>query len=101
PRREQFKALYRLLDETGMSIAEMGLRFVIANPAVHTVLTGARSVGEVEENAAAVERGPLPADLIARINKIAAMVPFRPFEEPFGMGGCLANPGQYGGLGSA
>ena len=34
---------------------------------------------------AAVEKGPLPADVLARIDEIAAMVPFRPFEEPFGL----------------
>ena len=28
PRKEQFKALYRLLDETGMDIIEMSMRFV-------------------------------------------------------------------------
>jgi hypothetical protein len=56
---------------------------------------------EVEENVAAVERGPLAADIIARINKIAAMVPFRPFEEPFGVGWCFANPGKYKGPGIA
>jgi len=83
PRREQFKALYSLLDEAGMSIAEMALRFCITNPSVDCVLTGARSTAEVEMNAASVEKGPLPPDLVARIDRIAGMVPFRPFEEPF------------------
>jgi aryl-alcohol dehydrogenase-like predicted oxidoreductase len=32
PRREQFKALYAFLDEIKMSIAEVGLRFVLSNP---------------------------------------------------------------------
>ena len=40
PRREQFRALYRLLDETGMGIVEMAIRFVISNPSVVCVLTG-------------------------------------------------------------
>ncbi|HEY65719.1 MAG TPA: aldo/keto reductase [Caldilineae bacterium] len=83
PRREQFKRLYALLDEIEMSLPELALRFVISNPDISTVLMGARSVAEVEANVRAVEKGPLPADILARIQEIAAMVPFRPFEEPF------------------
>ncbi len=83
PRREQFQRLYALLDEIGMPLPELALRFVISNPDISTVLMGARSVAEVEANVRAVEAGPLPADLLARIREIAAMVPFRPFEEPF------------------
>ncbi|MEZ4737090.1 MAG: aldo/keto reductase [Caldilineaceae bacterium] len=85
PRREQYKRLYALLDEIEMPLPELGLRFVISNPDISTVLMGARSVEEVEANVAAVEKGPLPADLLARLQEIAAMVPFRPFEEPFSM----------------
>ena len=96
PRREQFKALYALLDEVGMSLPEMGLRFILSNPDVTCVLMGARSAQEVEQNAAAVAKGPLPKSLLKRIDKISAMVPFRPFEEPFGLGWILASPGYKG-----
>lgn len=99
PRREQYRALYRLLDELGMSLPELALRFVVSNPDVSCVLTGARSVGEVEANVAAVHKGPLPADVIARLDHIAAMVPFRPFEEPFGLP--FGRSDQYRGPGHA
>ena len=82
PRREQLRRLYALLDELDMPITELALRFVISNPDVSLTLMGARSVAEVEANAAAVEKGPLPAALLARLDEIAATVPFRPFEEP-------------------
>jgi len=85
PRRAQYRALYALLDEIGLPIAEVALRFVLSNPDVSTTLMGARSVDEVEQNVAAVEKSPLPAEVIKRLNEIAAMVPFRPFEEPFGL----------------
>lgn len=85
PRREQFQALYQLQKEAGMSLPEMAIRFVISNPDISTTLMGARSVHEVEENVAAVEKGPLSADLLRRIDEISGMVPFRPFEEPFGL----------------
>jgi aryl-alcohol dehydrogenase-like predicted oxidoreductase len=85
PRREQFKALYALLDEIQIPIAELGMRFVLSNPDFSCVLTGARSVQEVELNLAAQAKGPLAADILRRLDKLAAMVPFRPYEEPFGM----------------
>lgn len=85
PRRAQYQALYRLLDELEMPVAELALRFVISNADISTTLMGARSVSEVEQNVAAVERGPLPADVLARVMEIAAMVPFRPTEELHGL----------------
>ncbi|MCC8108962.1 MAG: aldo/keto reductase [Planctomycetes bacterium] len=83
PRREQFKALYKLLDDSGMSIIEMAIRFVASNPMIDVVLAGARSVREFDENFSVVEKGPLPADILARLDEINAMVPFRPTYEQF------------------
>jgi len=85
PRRAQYRALYAFLDEIGLPLAEVALRFVISNPDISCVLSGARSPQEIEQNVAAVEKGPLPADILKRLDEIAAMVPFRPFEEPFGL----------------
>lgn len=85
PRRKQYIALYDFLDEIGLSLPEAGLRFVISNPDISCVLMGARSPEEVDQNAAAAAKGPLPADVLQRLREIAAMVPFRPFEEPFSM----------------
>jgi aryl-alcohol dehydrogenase-like predicted oxidoreductase len=85
PRREQYRRLYAFLDEIDVPIAELALRFALSHPAVSMVLMGARRAEETEENAATVEKGPLPSDWLERLNEIAAMVPFRPFEEPFGL----------------
>lgn len=84
-RRAQFRALYAFLDELDMPIHELGLRFAISNPDVSTVLVGARSVAEVESSVEAVEKGPLGADVLARLQEIADMVRFRPYEEPAGV----------------
>jgi aryl-alcohol dehydrogenase-like predicted oxidoreductase len=84
-RRKQFQALYDFADEVGMTLPELALRFVISNPDIGCMLMGARSEREVELNVASVERGPLPASMLDRLDEIAAMVPFRPFEEPFGL----------------
>jgi aryl-alcohol dehydrogenase-like predicted oxidoreductase len=85
PRREQFKRLYALVRELDMSLPELALRFVISNSDISTVLMGARSAAEVEQNVRAVEAGPLSQDVLDAIHEIAGMVPFRPFEEPFSL----------------
>ncbi len=85
PRRAQYRALYALLDELRMPLPELGLRFVLSNPAVSCVLMGARTPEEVEKNVAAVEPGGLSPGVLQRVNEIAAMVPYRPYEEPFVM----------------
>lgn len=85
PRRAQFKRLYALVAELDMSLPELAIRWVISNPVVSTVLTGARSVREVEQNVGYVGAGPLPDEVMRRVQEIADMVPYRPFEEPFGL----------------
>lgn len=100
PRREQFRALYALVDETGIPLPEMGLRFVLSNPDVDCVLMGARSAGEVEQNVASANKGALPEDVLRRLDAIAAQVPFRPYGEPIGLGWILGAPLNYRGMGA-
>ena len=99
-RRAQLKALYAFSQECGLSLPELGIRFVLGNPDVHCVLMGARSEAEARQNVAAGGAGALPEDVLARLERIAAMVPFRPFGEPFGIGWFLGNPSSYKGPGA-
>ncbi len=59
----------RLKDELpdGMSLPEMALRFILAHPAVSTVIPGMRRIGHVEANMAAGDGPGLPPDLVARL----------------------------------
>lgn len=98
-RRRQFLAFYEFLDELGMPIVELCLRFALSNPDAHSVLIGPKTAAQVEESVAAAAKGPLPADVLARLDEIAAMVPFRPFEEPMILP--LSKPGSYYGPGMA
>ncbi|MDA3032311.1 MAG: aldo/keto reductase [Actinomycetota bacterium] len=82
PRREQFRRLYELLDELDMPITELAHRFLLSDPKISCVLSGARSDSEILSNVAASEADPLGADLIHRLNEIAELVPFRPYDEP-------------------
>ena len=81
-RHQQFLALYKLLDETGLSLPELSIRFTSAHPAVSTVLLGTSNAGHLEAAVRDLEKGPLANELIERIDAIAAMLPYRPFEEP-------------------
>ncbi len=94
PRREQFKALYAFLDEIDMDIVECAMRFAASNPDVDCIMNGGRDDDQITQNVEAVAKGPLPADILARLQTIHDMVPFRPFEEPFGM--YLGNDSRYG-----
>ncbi|TWT95664.1 aldo/keto reductase [Neorhodopirellula pilleata] len=81
-RQRQFGEYYRLLDESGISAVEMCLRFAISDPNVSTIPVGCKTVEHLEASVTAVEKGPLPIDVLSRLDEIAAMVPTRPFEEP-------------------
>jgi aryl-alcohol dehydrogenase-like predicted oxidoreductase len=94
PRRDQLRALYALVDDLGMPLTDLAIRWVISDSRVDTTLMGARSAQEVEMNVAAVEAGPLPPDVMKRLEEIGDLVPFRPFSEPFGCQ--LGNPGYRG-----
>ena len=84
-RQNQFRQLYALADEIALPLPELALRFCLSHPAVSTVLTGVCSVAEVEQNVAAAERGVLSAPVLQRLDEIAALVPFRPADEPWGL----------------
>lgn len=99
PRQQQLLAFYQLLDQSGLNIVELCLRFALSNPVIHAVLIGPKTAAQVEASVAAAEKGPLPADIMGRLDEIAAMVPFRPFEEPMILP--LNNPQGYWGPGIA
>jgi len=51
----------------GSSLPEMSLRFILNNPDVGTIIPGMRKIRNVESNLAASDKGPLPADLHAKL----------------------------------
>jgi aryl-alcohol dehydrogenase-like predicted oxidoreductase len=62
PSVERADALKPLVPE-GISMADMALRFILNNPTVSSIIPGMRKVRHVEQNIAASDAGPLPADL--------------------------------------
>ncbi len=53
----------------GMSLPEMAMRFILANPDVSTIIPGMRKLHHVETNLACSDAGPLPADLMSELRK--------------------------------
>jgi aryl-alcohol dehydrogenase-like predicted oxidoreductase len=99
PRQQQLLAFYAFLDEVGLPIVELALRFALSCPGFGSILIGPKTADQVEQAVAAVARGPLPADVLARLDALAALVPFRPFEEPMILP--MARPDDYRGPGLA
>ena len=62
---EQMKPLYdRYEDQT---MAQVSLRFCITHPACHTVIPGAKTPQQVEDNCATSDLGPIPDDEISEL----------------------------------
>jgi aryl-alcohol dehydrogenase-like predicted oxidoreductase len=62
PTVDRVEALKPLVPE-GMTLPEMALRFILANPSVSTIIPGMRSRKNVRANMAASDAGPLPDEL--------------------------------------
>jgi len=52
-----------LQKESGLSLATLAVRYVLAEPTHGMILVGAARPCEIEEAALAAQAGPLPADL--------------------------------------
>lgn len=55
--------LYDLQRESRLSLVTLGVRFLVGDPQISTILVGAASPAELEESVAAAEDGPLPDEL--------------------------------------
>jgi aryl-alcohol dehydrogenase-like predicted oxidoreductase len=57
----------------GLNIAELGMRFALANPRIHCTLSGALTPDEVRANIASVGKEP-DAEAVAAVQRIVASV---------------------------
>ena len=71
-------ALYELQRESGLSMIELAIRYVIGDADVATVLLGAASPAEVEESVASALEGPLPDDIKGAIDGLGLSVKGNP-----------------------
>ena len=81
-RQQQLLALYDLLDQSGLSLPELCMRFALQQSSLDTILIGCKTVQHLEASVQFYEAGQLPSDVTQRLDEIAGMVRGRPFEEP-------------------
>jgi aryl-alcohol dehydrogenase-like predicted oxidoreductase len=81
-RRKQFIELYELVNDIKISLPELSIRFLLSNPVVSTVLTGVRSIEELESNVEAADKGVLPREILNKLQSIYQILPDKPIEEP-------------------
>jgi len=62
---------YDLCEETGLSLTDITLRYILADPDISAVIPGAQQVGHIQANINAALAGPLPAELVKRIDVIS------------------------------
>jgi aryl-alcohol dehydrogenase (NADP+) len=63
-------ALRGLSNQAGMSMTTMAMSWVLSNPAITAPIVGASRPDQLNDSLAAVEKGPLPADLKARLDEM-------------------------------
>lgn len=63
-------AFVPLAEQAGMTLTELAYRFTLSVPAVVTVLGGFSSAAQVEEAVRAADRGPLPPDVLAELDRL-------------------------------
>jgi aryl-alcohol dehydrogenase-like predicted oxidoreductase len=72
------QAYFRYLDiqqQSGLSLAELTLRWQLAERRQHSIVVGFSWLGDIRENVAATERGPLPAELQEAVDAVGIVHP--------------------------
>lgn len=67
----RIRSLNEIAKSRGQSLAQLALTWTIRDPRVTSALIGASSVGQLEQNIAALDAPPLTGDEIAEIDKYA------------------------------
>jgi L-glyceraldehyde 3-phosphate reductase len=68
---EKVRALHRLAERRGQTLAQMAIAWTLRNPTVTSALVGASSVAQLEQNVAALEQLAFSADELREIDRYA------------------------------
>ena len=69
------RRLEAIAQETGCTMAELCMRYVLSNPAVTSVLTGVDTAEQLRENLRLAAQGPLPQDVLGRVRECVPNLP--------------------------
>lgn len=67
---DAYRTIYNLQSKSGMTFAEIGVRFMAAQSEMNVIIIGAKSPDEIEECVRAAEAGPLPEEMVEQIEQI-------------------------------
>lgn len=71
---DRYRKVYDLEQQSDMSLATMGIRFMVAQPVMDVIIIGAKTPSEIEECVHAAEAGPLPEDLAKELEAIGLVI---------------------------
>jgi L-glyceraldehyde 3-phosphate reductase len=63
--------LNKIAEQRGQTLAQLALAWVLRDPRVVSVLIGASSVSQLDQNLAAIESAPLTAGELAEIDRVS------------------------------
>jgi aryl-alcohol dehydrogenase-like predicted oxidoreductase len=67
---EAVEQLRRIADESGRSMVSLSLSWLLHHTSTASVILGASKVEHLEQNLAAAEEGPLPDDVVLRLDEV-------------------------------
>ncbi len=71
PKLEQLRALNKIAEGRGQTLAQLALSWVLRDPRVVSVIIGASSVAQLDQNLDALAGGPLTAEELAEIDRLS------------------------------
>ncbi|MEU9157331.1 aldo/keto reductase [Streptomyces sp. NPDC048417] len=66
------RALAKVAEQRGQTLAQLALAWILRDPRVVSVIIGASSVAQLDQNLAALDAAPLNADELAEIDRLLA-----------------------------
>jgi aryl-alcohol dehydrogenase-like predicted oxidoreductase len=72
---DRIAAAQEIARQTGLSMVELGLRWLLSDPRVHTVVVGPRSQAELEQNVAWAAAGPLEEAVVKELAALRHIEP--------------------------
>jgi len=73
--RERFRALYEIRRDAGLTLPELVLRFLLADPDICTISAGVSTVEQLEKNVRCTQAAPLPDEIHSRIEALGRLYP--------------------------
>jgi aryl-alcohol dehydrogenase-like predicted oxidoreductase len=73
--RTRFQELYEIQNDVGMTLAELGLRYLLADPDITSVIPGTANINHLEKNVQYALAGPLPDELHEKLAQLGKVFP--------------------------